>query len=287
MIDHNWHRNRTAVLATMHCKEQVIAPLFATELSIAITVPPQFDTDRFGTFTREVKRPGTQLEAARLKAKAALATTGATLAIASEGSFGPHPQCPWAASNREIVLLIDTQHHFEVYADHLSLTTNYAHADVSSLGEAIAFAKQVKFPSHGLVIMDSTTDPASKPFDKGITEWEHLKRQVQSRLQDSSSGLIRLETDMRAMVNPMRMDVIQQTTQLLIQKLKRTCPDCNCPGFDVVESIPGLPCAWCHRPTVLILEEIYRCQHCSLQQVISKPQGQDFADPGHCPTCNP
>ncbi len=286
MIDRNWHVHRTAVLATMHHKEQVIAPLFAAELSIPITVPP-LDTDRFGTFTREVERPGTQLEAARLKAKAALATTGETLAIASEGSFGPHPQFPWVASNREIVLLLDTQHNFEVYAEHCSLETNYAHADVSDLAEAIAFAEKVQFPSHGLAITPHPDDSNPQPICKGITDWTVFQEQVTAKLQASTNGLIHLETDMRAMVNPTRMQVIQHTTQLLIQKLKRTCPACHCPGFDVVKSIPGLPCGWCQTPTALILAEIHGCQHCTFQETLPRPHGTDFADPGQCPQCNP
>jgi len=52
--------DRLAVLATMHQKERVIAPLLERELGIKVIVPPDFNTDIFGTFTREVKRPGTQ-----------------------------------------------------------------------------------------------------------------------------------------------------------------------------------------------------------------------------------
>ncbi|PZD70332.1 hypothetical protein C1752_14077 [Acaryochloris thomasi RCC1774] len=49
MVDSNWHHNRTAVLTTMHRKKEVIVPLFAAKLSISVEVPPQFDTNRFGT----------------------------------------------------------------------------------------------------------------------------------------------------------------------------------------------------------------------------------------------
>ena len=66
-------RGRLAVLATMHRKEQAIAPVLEEALGLQVEVPPGLDTDRFGTFTREVPRPGTQLATARLKAQAALA----------------------------------------------------------------------------------------------------------------------------------------------------------------------------------------------------------------------
>jgi len=67
MKQHPLFVNRVAVLATMHHKEKVIAPIIEQELGIKVIVPQDFDTDRFGTFTREVKRTGNQIEAARLK----------------------------------------------------------------------------------------------------------------------------------------------------------------------------------------------------------------------------
>ncbi|MEG4641299.1 hypothetical protein QUB23_32890, partial [Microcoleus sp. Aus8_D4] len=97
--------NRTAVLATMHHKERVMAPILKRELGVKILIPADFDTDAFGTFTREVKRLGTQIEAARQKAAKALEMAGETLAFASEGTFGPHPMMPYLPANREIVIL--------------------------------------------------------------------------------------------------------------------------------------------------------------------------------------
>lgn len=55
----------------MHQKEKVIAPLLEQELCIKVIVPQDFNTDIFGTFTRDVKRPGTQIATAKLKAEKA------------------------------------------------------------------------------------------------------------------------------------------------------------------------------------------------------------------------
>ncbi|QZT35026.1 hypothetical protein HUR95_07295 [Caldalkalibacillus thermarum TA2.A1] len=99
--------NRIGVLATMHKKEVVMAPLLKKELGVKIIVPERFNTDCFGTFTREIDRAGNQLEAARLKAQKALSITGEALAFASEGAFSPHPVFPFVPYNREIVLLLD------------------------------------------------------------------------------------------------------------------------------------------------------------------------------------
>jgi len=280
-----WYQSRQAVIATMHQKEAVIAPLFTKAFGLSLVVPPDFNTDRFGTFTRDVERHGSQLEAARAKAQAALVQTGETLAIASEGSFGPHPQVPWVSANVELILLLDQHHGFEVHATHLSLETNYAHDDVATLEEAIAFAEKAKFPSHGLVL--STTAQPDAVRVKGIRDWDSLKKEFERILAIAPTGLVHLETDMRAMYNPTRMQVIQQTTEQLIHKLQQPCPRCHTPGFAVVETVPGLPCQWCGTPTHLPIHEILSCQTCEhqvTQQIAHQPS---FADPVCCPVCNP
>ncbi|NJL48611.1 MAG: hypothetical protein HC929_15415, partial [Leptolyngbyaceae cyanobacterium SM2_5_2] len=143
---------RRAVLATMHGKERVIGPVVAA-LGIQTEVPPGFDSDRYGTFTREISRAGSQLEAARQKALAAMALTGYDLALASEGAFGPDPMIPWVACDRELVLLVDRQSGLELVGEAISTTTNYSQARVTSLTEALQFADSANFPSHALVAM--------------------------------------------------------------------------------------------------------------------------------------
>jgi len=56
-----------------------------------VVVPAGLDTDGLGTFTGEVERPAPPRETALLKARLAIETTGLPRALASEGSFGPHP----------------------------------------------------------------------------------------------------------------------------------------------------------------------------------------------------
>ena len=83
----DFFRGRTLLIATMHGKEEVIAPLLERELGVRCVTPRGYDTDRFGSFSGEVKRPDTALNTARAKALGALAQEGGTLAVASEGSF--------------------------------------------------------------------------------------------------------------------------------------------------------------------------------------------------------
>lgn len=276
--------NRMAVLATMHQKEQVIAPLLASSLGIHITVPQALNTDEFGTFTREIQRSGDQLQAARLKAEKAMTLTGLTLALSSEGSFGPHPSIPFLACDREIVLLCDREHDLEIVGQALSSETNYSHQQVTSLEAAIAFAQKIGFPEHGVVAMSDAQPTSSTHIVKGITDENHLIETVTWLLKQF--GKAHLETDMRAMYNPTRMKVIAEATHDLIHQVMQNCPDCGWPGFTPVEHQAGLPCALCGFPTRLTLAVIYRCKKCNFSRATRFPDGQ-FADPAQCLYCNP
>jgi len=106
---------KLAVLATMHGKEAVIAPTLRDGLGLDVVLAPGLDTDRFGTFTREVARAGSQMEAARCKALAGFTCLPeASVAIASEGSFVAHPHMPILAVGIEVVLLVDRQSGLEI-----------------------------------------------------------------------------------------------------------------------------------------------------------------------------
>ena len=277
--------NRVAMLATMHRKEQAIAPLLESHLGVRVAVPADFDTDTFGTFTGDVKRPSDQLTTARLKAAAVLRQTGKSLAIASEGSFGPHPQIPFIACDRELVLLIDRTHQLEIVGECLSTDTNYRSQVIHSPADALAFAEAVGFPQHGLVVKGGEAN--DQIFGKGITDKDQLVALVENALGQSSLRTARLETDMRALYNPTRMAVIAQATEDLVRAIARSCPSCDCPGFSAVKQFPGLPCDLCGTPTLLTLAQLYRCQRCQFEQRLPGDHGFAAADPSYCPHCNP
>lgn len=279
--------NRVGVLATMHKKERVIAPILAKELGIQVIVPANFDTDVFGTFTREVKRMGTQIEAARFKAEKAIAISGETLAFASEGSFGPHPLIPYLSANREIVLLLDKAKNIEIVGEVFSTETNHNHQSVSSVEEAYEFAQKVGFPEHALVVIIGDAQAGKGEIIKGITAEAELVDTVKTSLKKSADGKVHIETDMRAMYNPTRMKNIEKATLDLIEKINQTCPDCAWPGFDAIANKKGLPCELCHLPTHLTLAVIYQCKKCGYTVEKIFPNGRETADPSQCQYCNP
>jgi len=287
MNNESFFADRIAVIATMHKKEEAIAPILAKELGIKAIVPPDFDSDKFGTFTREIKRLGTQIEAAKIKAEQALNITGETLAISSEGTFGPHPFVPYLSCNREIVMLLDKKHDIEIIGEEFSTETNHSHQVVKSVEAAFEFAQKVGFPEHGLVVMFEETPKDSSEVIKGIITPETLEEAVSLFLKKSSNGKVHLETDMRALYNPTRMKNIAKATLNLVQKINSFCPECNYPGFSVTERKRGLPCALCNMPTQLTLAAIYQCQKCGFQKEILFPDGIEQGDPAQCMYCNP
>jgi hypothetical protein len=282
-----WFGNRRAVIATMHQKERAIAPLLEDNLGIKTIVPEQFDTDCFGTFTREIKRIGTQLETARIKAQKVLETTGETIAVASEGSFYPHPAFPFISCDREIVLFIDRTNNLEIVGQEISTETNHNHKQIQTIEEALEFAQKIGFPEHGLVVMSSQNPSNPEEIHKGILSEKTLIDAIETALKQSATGTIHIETDMRAMYNPTRMKAIAKATQNLIEKLNRFCPQCAVPGFDIIERRSGLPCNWCSAPTPLTSAVIYQCQKCQYRQEILFPDNLTTADPSHCSYCNP
>jgi len=276
--------DRLAVIATMHRKEQAIAPILQTSLGIKVTVPQDFDSDLFGTFTRDIDRPANQIETAKIKATKALELINVDLAIASEGSFFPHPILG-IAYNRELVLLMDQKHDFTVYGESLSTDTNFRHQEISSYEQAHEFALKIGFPDHAIVLIPDAQTSAKQSIYKGINSIELLKDHVIELLKTYPT--IHIEPDMRALHNPTRMKNIAKATEDLVRKLQQLCPNCDFINFDIVERVKGLPCQLCGLPTQSTRAHIYQCDRCEFQQEILFPDGTQFADPTYCSYCNP
>ncbi|AFZ12945.1 hypothetical protein Cri9333_2067 [Crinalium epipsammum PCC 9333] len=283
----HFFKNRNAVIATQHHKEKVIAPMLEKELGIKATVPPDFDTDIFGTFTRDIERMGNQLEAARFKALKALEITGETIVVATEGSFSPHPEIPFIPCHKEIVIFIDIENNLEIIGQIFSTETNYAHKIVKSVDEAWQFAHQVGFPEHGLIVMTPESDRESKHIFKGITSESELQSALTYIIERSPTHTAHIETDMRAMYNPTRMKNIEKATHDLINNIQHICPSCSTPGFQLSEHKKGLLCANCYLPTSAIKSLIYKCRKCGFTEEKLFPDNLQYADPAQCLYCNP
>jgi hypothetical protein len=264
----------------MHHKEQVMAPLLERALGVRVAVATGLDTDAFGTFAGEVERAASQAETAKLKCQRALALTGADLAVASEGAFGPHPSLAFLPANVELVTLLDSRHLLQVTGQCLTTDTNFAQQTVRSWAEASTFAETAGFPAHGLVVRGPGSELA-----KGVSSPAQFRQLVDRAL--ALAGEARLETDMRALHNPTRMRAIGLATQDLLGRLQTACPWCGSPGFGLLRLLPGLPCSWCGLPTRLPLARVCACPKCGHEVQEPLPDGRAEADPGYCEFCNP
>lgn len=280
---HSMFVNRRLCIATKHGKEQVIAPILERTLGVKCFVPENFDTDVLGTFSGEVERKGTPLEIIRKKCRLAMEQTGCDLVVASEGSFGSHPTMFFVPANEEFLLLIDVKNKLEIVVRSLTTETNFGGEKVDSWKALKDFATKSKFPDHALILKNS--EKHWKFISKGIQNEEALKSAYEQCKK--VHGEVFVETDMRAMVNPMRMNAISVTTDELLRKIASECSHCQMPGFDIVEHQPGLLCAQCSLPTKSTLYTIYHCSHCDFEEIRKFPHGKEREDPMYCDFCNP
>jgi hypothetical protein len=275
------YAGREIALLTQHGKETVIAPVLDTTLGCQVRRVTGFDTDQLGTFTRDIPRIGTQLEAARRKARIGMEITGLPLGLASEGAFGPDPMLgvlPW---NTELVLFIDDQLDIEI-AGLAQQATRFAHLLTGDWETVHHFAIAEGFPTYHLAIRPAHQDDPR--IEKGLGDWTELKAAFLRAIDRAGNGLVFIEHDVRAHVHPARRETIRLATENLRDKLLSCCPACGSVGFWPVEHITGLLCADCGAPTRDFCAEVWGCPHCAHR---SKRTITGHADPGHCDRCNP
>ncbi|MFZ9973091.1 MAG: DUF6671 family protein [Vulcanococcus sp.] len=271
-------------LATRHGKEQALErPLrwgLGAELQIC-----NVDTDQLGTFSGEIERREDALSTCRTKAQMGLAATGLALGLASEASFGPHPAMPMLAVGQELLLFLDQERDLCVVEQRLEWRTNYSQTVLEPDQSVEAWLAQVRFPSHA-VIARPVTVQAGELF-KGIHTAAALMEAIARCRAADPDGRVWLETDMRAHCNPTRMRSIRRLGVALVRRLRTPCPDCGSPGWGLLDTQPGLPCADCGTATQLSLAEIWGCQQCGARRAQPRRDGRLTADPGQCPWCNP
>jgi hypothetical protein len=277
------HAGRRIALLTQHGKERVIAPVLEPALGCRVERVTGYDTDLLGTFTREIPRAGTQLEAARKKARIGMELSGLPLGLASEGSCGPDPMAGMFPWNVEFLLFVDDEQGLDIVGVAQG-KANHARRLVSNWSETENFARESRFPEHHLVVRpEGENDPRLR---EGIAAWAELEAAFASAQAESPSGQVFLETDLRAHANPTRMDNIRLAVDDLVAKLRSLCPACSTPGFWLVERIAGLPCGDCGAPTRETRAEVHGCLKCAHRETRERTD-RHYADPGRCDYCNP
>lgn len=277
------YKNKKVLLASMHNKEVAIKEAFETYTGCKIVVAENFNTDQFGTFSGEVERKLSAYETLKNKAITASNIFNYDYVISSEGSFGPHPYF-FISCDTEMLLFYDKKLDLFITDYEISTNTNYSRFVITRKNYKtdgyFNWLKNSKFPSHGLVI---------KVYEdilyKGIISTEELENLIDIHLNEHKE--LTLETDMRAMMNPTRMDVIRLLANKLAQKVSRICKKCSTPGFEEIVSSGNLKCELCHQETKTPKFKDTKCLKCDYYAREEISPGQEYGDPTYCDYCNP
>ena len=280
---HKPYEGLKASLLTQHGKESVICPELLNTLGLEVIHVTDYDTDKLGTFTRDIPRYGSQLDAARKKARVGMELSGLPIGIASEGSFTNDPYTGLLPWNYELVLMIDDTRDIEIVGFFGGEAQN-ASKQVSNWNELAAFLTEAQFSSHQLVIRPD--DEYHIECRKGINTIESLKEAYEWANKLSKEGKVYIENDLRAYTNPTRMSNILKAAQDLAKKMAYLCPKCASPGFSITETKKGLPCSYCGAPTNLPIANMWSCVKCEHKEEVAIAS-QASADPSRCNFCNP
>lgn len=130
---------------------------------------------------------------------------------------------------------------------------------------------------------DGPDDPRIR---KGLVTTSALYEAFDEARAQSRSGEVFVEVELRAHLNPTRMEMIRKATADLIARVKSPCPRCGSPGFGMVERLRGLPCRDCDSPTDEARAERWRCVTGDHEEIREVASGR-YGDPYRCGTCNP
>ena len=260
------------------------------------------DTDALGTFSGEVPRVGSPVEAARCKARLAMEASGLPIGLGSEGSIAD----PWglglAVVDREVVVLVDEERNISVVGRAASTDVVAVAVSVEPGVPVEDLLRRANAPPHHLIVHpDGLTpvlpsagggrpggpDPAWQlATTKGVANAGALQAAIIRAAAASPRGRARIETDLRAHLCPSRQPVIAAAARDLAARLASHCPACASPGWGVEGIDLGRTCSWCGGPTDEPVAERWECPACPASEV--RPLEPVVpGDPGRCPRCNP
>ncbi len=267
---------RRAVIATKHGKERVLAHPLRDELGMLPELLP-LDTDRFGTFTGETPRIGSQLDALRAKLRAAREETSHdAVLVASEGSFFPDPHFPQITLDRELVGIYDPTTEIEIVGSAVAPARVISEdvRDADALERALA---RIGLPEFGAIVHTGTS------LHKGLRDADAVRAVVTAAWLRGEP--VRIESDVRAHHNPARMRVIAEAGIDAVRRARSHCPGCARPGYWRMQVLPGLPCEECGAATERPRADVWACRACDHRE--ERARDAATASAAHCDACNP
>jgi hypothetical protein len=279
-----WLPYRGALIAvgTKHGEARQFGPAFAAVLGARVFAPADIDTDVFGTFAGEIARTLKPVEAARAKARLAMASAATACGLATEASFAPLPDVG-LPGHEELVVFLDDARGFEIIECSRTIHMLPAPQRVCSYAESRSWLEMVGFPVQALIVGPADRS-AGEHLRKGVSDVPTLKAAIGGAVSESADGFALIEPDLRAHTNPTRRLILSQLAERLARRLATHCPSCHTPGYGRVSVRIGLPCADCSWPTDNIAADVYGCARCSRQE--KRPRPETAASPRWCEHCN-
>lgn len=281
------YSGKKIVVSTMHMKETVIGDSLERNLNATHMVPAGLNTDALGTFTGEIERSGLVLATAVAKARLGMVKAGIRYGIASEGSYGLHPTIPMLYAGFELMVLVDDLREIIIVESLIDEEPRYFNISVSPGENIESFLDMAGFPDHALIIRPNCWGKFTDGLAKGVRNRNELDAAIGLAATLSPDGKAFIQNDMRAHMNPTRMQRIERLADTLCKRIKTECPECGMPGFGAVSQVKGLPCQHCGQPTSLALGHRHGCVSCSFEQFNAAHLSHAQADPALCEHCNP
>ena len=238
------------------------------------------DTDALGTFSGERCRRDSPFVTAVKKARMGMALSNSPIGLASEGSIGNDRFLPIAVDN-EILVFVDDEEGFILAESSSSSDIQVGRWEVINEIPTIEELERAGFPDHGMIVHGHEF---SSTIHKGLHTIENLEKAFHA-CKALGAHTVVIESDLRAHHSPSRRAVIQATSQKLAERLLHACPECDCPGWGIVNFIRGRPCAMCLGPTEAKSATVLgcaRCGHRAITATIDEP-----VDASQCNFCNP
>lgn len=273
------YRGEVIAFATMHGKERLAREAFRDVLGARVVAPAGLDTDAFGSFSDEVPRTQSPLDTARAKARRALDTSGATAALASEGSF--RSDFGWLTRHQELLVFVDDARRIELVEAFTGPVDLPPAREVTSGKHAAAFAEAMGFPRQGVMVHADRAQGTE--VAKGLRTPTALAEHVDRLAREGAS--LTITPDYRAHRSPARSDVIRRLCLRMAERLATPCPACAAPGYGRTDVRRGLPCQDCGEATELPLADVHGCASCDATHLV--PRTPQLAEPRWCDGCNP
>lgn len=213
------------LIATMHGKEAVLGPMLA-DLGWHVLLPIGYDTDGLGTFSGDIRRPGTAIEAALEKCRRACDATGVPRAVSSEGSYRPCQKQFPGARNVELLAFVDRERGIELVEHLVDVPTRLVKGRVppdlhSPLVKELLVA--MGWPAVRAMVVPHDPGLGVMPDHvyKDLDTEQDLAAALQACAVISGDGHVHLETDLRAHMNPHRMASVAMVGVQLVKRLQR------------------------------------------------------------------